>query len=89
VFQQKTDLLLKVYNACLREGLFPKQWKIGRLVLVSKGKGGVDEPSSYQLLCMLDTAGKVLEKLIRRRLTGGIKEQGDLSPKQFGFRSEL
>jgi hypothetical protein len=39
VFQQKPDLLLKVYNACLREGPFPKQWKIGRLVLVSKGKG--------------------------------------------------
>jgi hypothetical protein len=26
VFQEKPDLLLKVYNASLVEGLFPKQW---------------------------------------------------------------
>jgi hypothetical protein len=38
---------------------------------------------------MLDTAGKVLEELIRRRLTDAIRKQGDLSPKQFGFRSGL
>ena len=36
---------------------------------------------------MLDTAGKVLEKLIRPRLLTAVKAGGDLSNKQFGFRS--
>lgn len=36
---------------------------------------------------MLDTAGKLLERLIRARLTTAIKAAGDLHEKQYGFRS--
>lgn len=87
VLRLNPDLLLRMYNACLSAGIFPKCWKTARLVLISKGKGDPEQPSSYRPLCMLDTAGKVLEKLLKPRLLSAIQAAGDLSPKQFGFRS--
>lgn len=59
------------------------------MVLIPKGKGDLEQPSSYQPLCMLDTAGKVLEKLFKTRLTEAIVAAGDLSPHQHGFRARL
>ena len=38
---------------------------------------------------MLDTAGKVLEKIIRPRLQSAIQAAGGLSDRQYGFRSGL
>lgn len=87
VFQYNPHLLLDMYNACLTTGVFYSKWKIARLVLISKGKGDAEAPSSYRPLCMLDTAGKVLEGLIKTRLKTAIKSAGDLSPKQYGFRT--
>lgn len=55
-------------------------------MLLDKGKGPPITPSSYRQLCILDSAGKVLEKLIRARLRTAIKAAGDLAEGQNGFR---
>lgn len=81
-----TGLLLDMYNACLRTGVFCARWKIARLVLIDKGKKSGTTPSSFRPLCMLDTAGKLLEKLLKPRLHKAIQEAGDLSNRQKGFR---
>lgn len=86
VHQCSPNLLLDMYNACLEEGVFPHRWKKARLVLIRKKEGDLDDPSTYRPLCMLDTAGKVLEKLIRARLHTAIEDAGGLSPHQYGFR---
>ncbi|XP_043642426.1 uncharacterized protein LOC122612710 [Drosophila teissieri] len=57
-----------------------------RLVLISKGKGDPLTPSDYRPLCMLNTAGKLLEKMIKPRLSAAIERGGGLSPRQHGFR---
>lgn len=87
VYHHNPEMLLRVYNACLKVGVFPSRWKVARLVLVSKGKGDPDSPSAYRPLCMLDTAGKLLERLIKHRLKEAVHAAGDLSPRQYGFRS--
>ena len=87
VARSHPDLLLNMYNSCLRAGVFYSRWKEARLVLISKGKGPADAPSSYRPLCMLDTAGKLLEKLVRPRLQAAIRAAGDLSERQYGFRT--
>lgn len=86
VARSNPDLLLKMFNSCLKEGVFPKMWKVQRLVLISKGKGDPSTPSAYRPLCMLDTAGKLLEKLLKSRLETAISNAGSLSNKQHGFR---
>lgn len=78
------EIFLDMYNACLQEGIFSEKWKQQRLVLLPKGKKPPDEPSSYRPLCMLDTAGKVLERIIHRRIEE-VAEQ-HLADNQYGFR---
>lgn len=80
------QLLLRMYNDCLREGVYPKIWKAQRLVLISKGKGDLTLPSAYRPLCLLDTAGKLFEKLLQPRLLASVEDAGGLSPNQHGFR---
>ncbi|KAH8342698.1 hypothetical protein KR059_003696, partial [Drosophila kikkawai] len=59
---------------------------VQRLVLISKGKGDPLTPSAYRPLCMLNTTGKLLEKLVKPRLAAAIERGGGLSPRQNGFR---
>lgn len=78
------SLFLEVYDACFKEGIFPKKWKRQRLVLLPKGKKPPDDPSAYRPLCMLDTAGKILEGIIHRRIEAIVEPL--LSNNQYGFR---
>lgn len=80
----KPDMFLDIYNACLREGVFPDPWKRQRLVLLPKGKKPPDEPSSYRPLCMLDSVGKIFERIIYDRLEQQVDHK--LSEHQYGFR---
>lgn len=74
------------YTCCLQEGVFPRIWKVQRLILLPKGDKPVDEPSSYRPICLLDTAGKILEKIIYGRLLAILEAREALSEFQFGFR---
>ncbi|CAK9823296.1 Retrovirus-related Pol polyprotein from type-1 retrotransposable element R1 (Fragment) [Anthophora retusa] len=51
-----------------------------------KGKEQLTDLSAYRPICMLDTAEKLLEKIIRPRLLTTFQAAGDLSDRQFGFR---
>lgn len=78
-------LFLDVYNTCLKEGTFPRKWKQQRLVLLPKGKKKPpEEPSSYRPLCMLDTAGKIFERIIHQRIEAIVDPL--LADNQYGFR---
>lgn len=82
----RPGILLGMYNQCLKTGTFSTRWKTARLVLLSKGKGDPNMPSSYRPLSLLDTAGKVYELLLRPRLTDAVRAAGDLSESQHDFR---
>ncbi|GBP19294.1 Putative 115 kDa protein in type-1 retrotransposable element R1DM [Eumeta japonica] len=68
IIKAAPSLFLEAYNSCLKEGTFPRKWKQQRLVLLPKGKKPPEEPSSYRPLCMLDTAGKIFERIIHQRI---------------------
>ncbi len=83
----RPKIFLDLFNECLRCGTFCDEWKTARLVLIPKNKGGdPDSPSSYRPLSLLDTMGKVFELLIKPRLVESVREAGDLSDDQKGFR---
>ncbi|XP_054745510.1 uncharacterized protein LOC129249867 [Anastrepha obliqua] len=84
--QKHSEIFVDVYNSCLEECTFPKEWKLQKLVLIPKGSKPAENPSGYRPLCLLDTAGKILERLIVNRLESSIDSAGGLSPHQFGFR---
>lgn len=86
VARESPELLLDVYNACLKEGYIYEEWKRSRLVLVPK-KLPAEGPSSYRPLCMLSGFGKVLERLLLNRVNVFLEDESNgLSPRQHGFR---
>jgi len=58
-----------MYNGCLRRGVFPKRWKTAKLIpTVKPGKENSDEVSKFRPMSLLNTGGKVLEKLLVNRI---------------------
>ncbi|XP_070067099.1 uncharacterized protein [Drosophila virilis] len=77
---------VELYNQCIAECTVPCRWKLQRLVLIPKPGKELDDPSSYRPLCMLDTMGKIFERIICNRLECKLAEVRGLSERQFGFR---
>jgi len=87
IVKKAPSLLFGTLSRCISEAVFPKRWKRARLVLLHKGQEKpITNPSSFRPLCMLDTAGKLLERIVLQRLNDHLDRTGGLSPNQFGFR---
>lgn len=84
--KHKPAMFIAVMQKCLEEGVFPKQWKLQNLVLLPKGNKPPEEPSSHRPICLLDSMGKVLERVVYNRLLKTAEENEALSENQFGFR---
>lgn len=74
-----------LYNRCLQEGTFPRQWKRAKLVLLPKGR---PEDQKFRPLCLLNTTAKIFEKIIVGRLEQHLdnRAEGGISENQYGFR---
>lgn len=87
VLLRKTADVASVLNNCLRTGCFPRKWKEARLVLTRKPGKPLEVPSSYRPLSMVNTIGKLFERIVKRRLEVHLSNNRDgLSVNQFGFR---
>ena len=78
------DSLTVIFNACLKEGRNPEEWKSANSTPVHKG-GNVDVTSNYRPVSMLPVVVKVLERLIHQQLYDYLQENKILDPAQFGF----
>ena len=88
IVEEYPEEILDVMNKCIMDGEFPKIWKVGRLVLLEKENKGDGDGRSYRPICLLDTCGKLLERMIRGRLEESISERGGLYVHQYGFRKK-
>jgi Reverse transcriptase (RNA-dependent DNA polymerase)/Endonuclease-reverse transcriptase len=79
-------VFLETMKRCLELGQFPDCWKRQKLVLIPKPGKATGDPSSYRPICLLDTLGKLFEKILLPRLTKLTEGKNGLSEKQFGFR---
>jgi hypothetical protein len=79
-------LLAKVFNAVLRRQYFPPVWKHVRVLPILKPGKDSTQPSSYRPICLLDTVGKLIEKILLTRILREVNERGLLRDEQFGFR---
>jgi hypothetical protein len=78
--------LTKVFDAVLRRQYFPSAWKHPRVVSVLKPGKDPRVPFSYRSISLLDTAGKLFEKILLARVLREVSERGLLRDEQFGFR---
>lgn len=78
------DVFLKLYNKCLELSCFPTIWKEAIVVVLRKpAKQDYSHPKSYRPIGLLSILGKILEKMIIKRINWYILP--DLCPRQFGF----
>ena len=65
VFGNFPSFLTELYNKCLKEGYFPRQWKTSSIVpIVKPGKEDNKDASKYRPFSLLNVAAKVLDRLM-------------------------
>lgn len=86
--KQGLKVLTKIVNACLKLKYFPSHWKISKVIAIHKPNKPKDSPSSYRPISLLSSISKILEKVVKDKLTEFIEENNVIPPQQFGFRRE-
>ena len=83
VFKIIPTAVTSIYNECLRRGCFPENWKITKIIPVTKpDKEDSQDPSKYRPIS-LNIGGKILEKLLINRIMHHIHKI-DMNDNQFG-----
>ena len=80
------SLLAQIFNAVLRTHHFLQVWK--KALVISILKPGNDQalPSSYRPISLLDTIGKLFEKILLARILHVVSERGLMRDEQIGCR---
>ena len=84
--KRSVSLLARIFNAVLRTHHLPPTWKHARVISILKPVKDPALPSSYQPISVLDTIGKLFEKILPVRILQVVNERGLLRDAQFGFR---
>ena len=86
--QQDRTILLEFHRLATliwREGKVPQQWKDAVITVLHK-KGDKTECGNYRGISLVSHAGKVLLKVVARRLSAYCEAKGLLPEEQCGFR---
>jgi len=84
--KQAVSLLARIFNAVLRTHHLPPTWKHARVISILKPGKDPALSSSYRPISLLDTIGKLFEKILLVTILQVVKERGLLRDEQFGFR---
>lgn len=78
--------LLNLFNQIWTNHQFPQRWSESLILPVLKPNKAKNEPTSYRPISLTCTMGKLLEKIINKRLTCVLEANNLLSSSQYGFR---
>ena len=84
---ERSYILAKLFNLCLKESCSPDCWKISSVVPVFKDIGENSTAKIYQPVSLLSMVSKVLEKHVDNRIVDHLEKCGLFSEFQYGFRS--
>ena len=79
-------LLPRIYNQSWSKGTVPTIWKEAAIRPIPKEENGKWDPSSYHPISLLSCVGKLLERIINKRLTWHLESNSVLAPTQTGYR---
>ena len=78
--------LSRLFNCCIRGGLYPGCFKVARVVPVFKGEDPT-EFANYRPVSVLPVLSQIFERVLRSRLVAFLDRQGVIIPGQYGFRA--
>ena len=86
VFLKNSELLVKLFNVCLKDCCFPDCWKVSSVVPVFTNVGERSTAKNYRPVSLLSVISKVFEKLVNNRIVDHLEICGHFSYFQYGFR---
>ncbi|KAI0996003.1 hypothetical protein K3495_g12178 [Podosphaera aphanis] len=79
--------LTRIFNACTHHGYLPRKFKESITVVIRKPqKPSYNVPKSYRPIALLNTMGKLLEKLIANQIAKAAEKYNFLPDEQMGAR---
>jgi len=82
---QCLNLFIKLANACLTVGRWPKHFKESVSVIIPKpGKPSYSAPKAFRPIALLNTLGKLIEKMLSNRIQHDMIAYDIVDPNQFG-----
>jgi len=79
------NVFIKLANACLMVGHWPKHFKESVLVIIPKpSKLSYSAPKAFRPIALLNTLGKLIEKMLSNRIQHDMIAYDLVDPNQFG-----
>lgn len=78
--------LTGLINKCIKFSHWPESFKIAKVIPILKGSKSPSEAQNYRPISLLNSMGKILEKIIHNRIIAFVEEKKLLPSYQFGFR---
>jgi Reverse transcriptase (RNA-dependent DNA polymerase) len=86
-FAASPERFQALFEACLQAGHHPRSWKLATIAVVPKpSKEDYSLPKCYRPVALLECLGKLLEKVVAKRLTYDITALGLIPTTQLGAR---
>jgi len=79
-------LLLSIFNQSWSTGTVPTSWKQAHIKPIPKKQADKRNPASYRPISLLSCIGKLLERIINKRLLYHLESKDVLTPTQTGYR---
>ncbi|KAG6997033.1 RNA-directed DNA polymerase from mobile element jockey [Fusarium oxysporum f. sp. conglutinans] len=81
--------VLAIFQASLKEGVIPDQWRHARIIPLKKpGKDDYTIAKAWRPISLLATLGKVLESVVAERISHAVETYGLLPINHFGARKQ-
>lgn len=81
------EIISDIVNSSFIEGIFPDTLKLALVIPIDKG-GNVKSPANFRPISLLSVFSKIVETLVKVRLTGFLDKYNIISASQFGFQSK-
>ena len=79
------DIFFIMFNASLTSNICPSSWSKGTVTVIPKS-GDLSSPSNWRPITQTPIFGKIMEKIVHRRMFQYFSECNVLSDYQYGFR---
>lgn len=83
-----TKVIIKLFNAALATGYFPDPLKIAKMIFIPKEGKDLKRRENYRPISLLEMLGKILEKIINKRILTILKRLNRINKRHHGFMTE-
>ena len=80
-------LIATLFSCCLHIGYFPDKWKCAKTILIPKPGKDPKQAKNHRPISLLSCLGKILERILAKRLSTHMEKNNLFAASQSGFRA--